>query len=105
MIERKTNEFFTFRSSLFTLLKLLLYLDLSEGFDNVALLDIVVVDEAQTALHTGNHLLDIVLVTLQGTDFSSTYHDTVTDDASLILSVYLTLGNDCLLYTSDAADD
>ena len=72
----------------------LLYLNLSEGLDNVTFLNIIVVDEAQTTLHTGNYLLDIVLVTLQGTDFCSTDHDTVTDDASLILSMYLTLGNE-----------
>ena len=38
------SKFFTFHSSLFTL-KFLLYLDLSEGLDDIADLDVVEVDE------------------------------------------------------------
>ena len=64
-------------------LELLLYLYLGEGLEDVALEDVVVVDQTDTTLHTCGYLLHIVLIALERVDRSGLDHDTVADDARL----------------------
>ena len=68
-------------------LQRLLHLHLGEGFEHVALLDVVEIDESDTALVVGGHLLHIALATFQGSNAGRAHHDTVG-----------------LLYPSDVAD-
>ncbi len=82
-------------------LKFLFYLYLGEGLDDVANLDVVVVDERDTALQTCCHFLHVILVTLQGSDRSGMHHDSVAYDMCLILGVYLALGHET---TGDRTD-
>ena len=53
----------------------------SVSLDNVADLDIVVALDVETAVHTHVNLLDIILESLEGSEFSSVDHDTVADHA------------------------
>ena len=66
-------------------LQLLLHLNLGECLDDVAHLNVVVVDERDTALQTCNDLLHVVLVTLQGGDSCGVDHDSVAHDMGLVL--------------------
>ena len=69
------------------------HLHLGEGFEHVALLDVVEIDERDTALEVGGHLLHIVLVTLEGSNVGSVHHDTVADDTRPVAAMHLTLGD------------
>ena len=60
-----------------------LYFDDLIGLNYIPNLDIVVVQDVQTAVLAGNNLLDIVLEPLEGAEFSGVDNDAVTDDTNL----------------------
>ena len=58
-------------------------------FDNIADLDVVASVNVQTAVLTGDNLLDIVLETTQGTEFAGVDDDTVADEADAGVALQL----------------
>ena len=52
--------------------------------------DLIVVDNVQTTIQTGNHFLHIILETFQRFQLSGMNHDTVTDHAHLVRTLDLT---------------
>ena len=70
--------------SILNYLQGLSYLDLLEGFDEVAFYNVVVALDTQTALHVETSLLDIVFTMLERREFASVDHDTVTDYAAFV---------------------
>ena len=73
-------------------LQLLLNLNLGEGFDDIALLNIVEVDETDTALEAGSHLFDIVFITFQGVEIACMDHNSVANEPRFVASVHLAFG-------------
>ncbi len=58
-------------------------LDDLEGLDYVALLDVVVVLDTDTALHSGDDFLGVLLASLEGSQVSGVDNDAVTDKTNL----------------------
>ena len=70
-----------------------LYFDDLIGLNYIPNLDIVVVQDVQTAVLAGNNLLDVVLEPLEGAEFSGVDNDAVTDDTNLGSALELALAD------------
>ena len=64
------------------------------SLDYVADLDVIVALDIKTAVHTHVNLLDIILESLERSEFSSVHNDTVADHAHLRCTGKLTFAND-----------
>src|SRR5574344_29491 len=75
-----------------------------EGFDDVALLDVIVAGDAHTGLLAGGDLLCLVLADLERAELSGVDHDAVADEAHLRLLDHLAVADDTAGDGADLAD-